>query len=146
VGKQSTYFISLYTSMRNPYSTTFTAKDGNTRVPSTYLQVTASTEKGCGSFWKDLSPGSRRSEDPKWFCSRFLFPPFLIKKKKKKYPNCYVPPGKKIPVCGGRVSSLFVPLYFLCLSILSMVLLVSAGLWSPVFMYVLSAIFNASFR
>lgn len=99
VGKQSTHFISSYTSMRNPYSTTFTAKDGNTRVPSTYLQVTASTEKGRGSFWKDLSPGSRRSEDPKWFCSRFLFPPFLIKKKKKKYPNCYVPPGKKIPVC-----------------------------------------------
>lgn len=84
VGKQSTHFISSYTSMRNPYSTTFTAKDGNTRVPSTYLQVTASTEKGRGSFWKDLSPGSRRSEDPKWFCSRFLFPPFLIKKKKKK--------------------------------------------------------------
>uniref|UniRef100_A0ACB8F7N0 Uncharacterized protein n=1 Tax=Sphaerodactylus townsendi TaxID=933632 RepID=A0ACB8F7N0_9SAUR len=36
--------------------------------------------------------------------------------------------------------------HFRCLSIFSMLLLASAGLWSPAFMYVLSAIFSASFR
>lgn len=91
-----------------------------------------------------MDPGGVKILNKMIFFPRF---PFLIKKK-KKVPKFLRSPGKKIPVCvkEEEFKVWFLSFYFLCLSILSMVLLVSAGLWSPAFMYVLSAIFNASFR